>query len=185
MERDRAAEGPREIRLEGAPLLFLGGAALALLVGAFYVGRWVERAEAPPAPGNGASRTAGGEPLDSASDDVNFFDTLGGGEKASEPRREAVKSAPSPAEEQPAAPLPGSGPWVVQVFAGRDKATADLLVRTLREKGHPVRLDARREGSGSLYRVQVGGYPSRETAEGTAERLKKDGMSGAWVTRTR
>jgi hypothetical protein len=74
---------------------------------------------------------------------------------------------------------------VVQVFAGRDKVAADLLVRTLSDKGHAVVLDARREGTGSLYRVQVGGFPSREAADSAASGLRKEGHSGAWVTRVR
>lgn len=186
MDRERAGLEPsREVRLEGAVLVLAGGIGLAALIGAFYLGRWVERQQ-PPAPSAASARGTQDAGLESASEDATFFDTLSGDQKAAEPRREAAKSAapagPAPATESE--PLRG-GSWVVQVFAGRDKVAADLLVRTLKEKGHPVHVDAKREGSGSLYRVQVGGFASREAADSAADRLRKDGLSGAWVTQTR
>jgi len=185
MEPDRdGAEPSREVRLEGAALVLAGGVALALLIGAFYLGRWVERGRAPEgvSPAAHASRDAG---LESASEDATFFDTLSGPEKSAEPRRETPKpQAPDPGPAAGSEPLQG-GPWVVQVFAGRDKVAADVLVRTLTDKGRPVHLDARREGSGSLYRVQVGGFATREAADAAADALRKDGLSGSWVTKVR
>jgi hypothetical protein len=187
MEPDPGGTEPsREVRLEGAVLVLAGGIVLAALTGAFYLGRWVERRSAPP-PGRAAAARGEHEAgLESASEDATFFDTLGGGEKAAEPRREAAKPASPPGDEPESASQPMTGgPWVVQVFAGRDKVAADVLVRGLKEKGHPVHLDTRREGSGSLYRVQVGGFPTREAADAAADRLRKDGVSGAWVTKAR
>ncbi len=41
------ADSSHEFRLEGIGLLLGGGLLLAMLVGAFFVGRWVERSGAP------------------------------------------------------------------------------------------------------------------------------------------
>jgi hypothetical protein len=45
-----------------------------------------------------------------------------------------------------------------------------------------VRLFSEREGRGALYKVRVGGYPSRDGARSAADRLEREGYSGAWVT---
>src|SRR4029079_7779487 len=128
-DRD-GAEPSREVRLECVALVLAGGVAVALLGGAFWLGRWVERGSAPQrsSAAGGASRDAG---LESASEDATFFDTLSGDEKAAEAQGEAATS-----HSQDSGPAPGSvplqgGPWVVQVFAGRDKVAADEMVRTL------------------------------------------------------
>jgi rare lipoprotein A len=175
----------REMKLEGFALFLTGGVLIALLVGAFYLGRWVERGRVVPgsAQANGSADEAAG--LESASDDVSFFDTLSGGEKAAEPGRESAKHSPARPSETPQRSPSEAGPWYVQVFAGRDRSTADEIIQALGQKGHSVRLDTRREGTGSLYRVQVGGFATREAADRAADRLRKEGQTGAWVTRVR
>lgn len=70
----------------------------------------------------------------------------------------------------------------MQVFAGRDRQAAERLVGTLRAAGWPVRLQSVPEGSGSLVKVRVGGYPTRAAAEEAAGRLRGQGQTGAWVT---
>lgn len=184
MGRDARAPGePRELRLEGAALALAGGALLALLVGAFQLGRSVERWSAP-APRQRAS----GDPLanlesqpSDGTETPTFFDTVNGTGKEAEPSREAA-GKPTPAPPAPVSIAPG--PWFVQVFVGRDRAAAEDVVRTLREKGYAVRADAVAEGrSGSLYKVRVGGYPTKEAAETGAEKLRKDGQAATWVVR--
>jgi cell division septation protein DedD len=57
-------------------------------------------------------------------------------------------------------------------------------VRSLRAKSYPVRIDAVAEGSsGSLFKVRVGGFPTKIAADGAAERLHGDGHAGTWVVR--
>jgi DedD protein len=99
-----------------------------------------------------------------------------------EPRRQVAEpSAPS----SPSAPeAAGSGPWNVQVFAGRDRQAAERLVGTLKAAGWPVRLQSVAEGSGSLLKVRVGGYADRAAAEAAATKLRAQGQAGAWVTDT-
>jgi cell division septation protein DedD len=71
----------------------------------------------------------------------------------------------------------------VQVFAGRDPEAAQVVVRSLGAKGWPVKVESQREGSGALYRVRVGGFPTREAAEEAVQRLRGEGQAGAWVTK--
>jgi cell division protein FtsN len=189
MELERA-DRAREMKLEGWTLILTGGILIALLVGSFYLGRWVERGTAPAGSteASRATQDGGAAGLEEASEEVSFFDTLSGSEKAVEPRRESAPpsaAAGTDARESRQPPAGSAGPWYVQVFAGRDKETADVLIRSLSQKGHSVRLDTRREGSGALYRVQVGGFATREAADSAADRLRREGQAGAWVTRVR
>jgi len=180
---DETESGPRELRLEGGLLAVAGGVLLALLAGAFQLGRMVERWNAP---GNAASSAS--DPLANveresgeAAEKLTFFDTLGGGGKEAEPGRQA-QTPPASSPQPPAATAPG--PWYVQVFVGRDRQAAEDVVRALREKQYPVRIDAVAEGaSGSLFKVRVGGFLTKEAADAGAQRLHGDGHSGTWVVR--
>jgi cell division protein FtsN len=73
----------------------------------------------------------------------------------------------------------------VQVFAGRDRTTAESLVKSLAGRGYSVKLEAQREGTDALYKVRVGGYLTPDAARDAAARLKKEGEAGAWVTQVR
>jgi cell division septation protein DedD len=178
-------DAPRELRLEGGVLALAGGVFLAMLFGAFELGRAVERWSAPPRTAVSAADPLGNaeqEVVDS-SEKVTFFDTLSGGGKEAEPAREAQSKVTAPAPEAPDTPVT-PGPWFVQVFVGRDRQAAEEVVRSLRAKHYPVRIDGVSEGvSGKLFKVRVGGFPTKEAADQGAERLHVDGHSGTWVVR--
>jgi cell division septation protein DedD len=183
MDRDAGRrDEPRELRLEGAVLAVAGGVLLALLFGAFQLGRVVERRSAPPRSSSSPDPLGNVEQdAVAATEKLTFFDTLSGSGKEAEPSREARAKAASP---PPAAAEVTPGPWFVQVFVGRDRQAAEEVVRSLRGQGYPVRIDAVAEGSsGSLFKVRVGGFPTKESADQTAERLHGDGHSGTWVVR--
>ncbi len=174
---------PRELRLEGGLLAVAGGVLLALLAGAFQLGRVVERWSAPARAVSSSSDPLGNleQEAVAATEKLTFFDTLSGPGKEAEPAREA-QAKPSPPT--PPAPQVSPGSWFVQVFVGRDRQAAEDVVRSLRASRYPVRIDAVAEGSsGSLFKVRVGGFPSKEAAEAGAERLHNDGHSGTWVVR--
>lgn len=187
----RAAPDPREIRIEGFRLWGAGLLLVAALLGAFWLGRTVGRSETPPVAVPGSAEAAPPTVVEPEEETISYFDRAGGQGQVLEPQREAASrearpepSTPPPAA-TPAAPPPpaSSGPWYVQVFAGRDRQAAELVAGRHRGKGVAVRLDAEREGTGSLYKVRVGGFPDRAAADAAAERLRKEGASGAWVTR--
>lgn len=177
-------EPVREVRLEGARLTLALVVVVALLGASFWIGRLYERATAPAAGGARQDPLANVKPgVEDAPDDSTFFDTLSGNGKSAEPDRETRAPATAAPAPPVTAPRGGDGPFVVQVFAGRDRRAAEELVSSLRGKGYPVRIDGEREGRGTLFRVRVGGYATRAEAEAAADRLVKDGQAGAWVTR--
>jgi len=181
---DPGREPARELRLEGGLLAVAGGVLLALLFGAFTLGRVVERWSAPARAAASSADPLGNVERDAAdaTEKLTFFDTLSGSGKEAEPSRQAqaIKPAATTAQAPPVAP----GSWFVQVFVGRDRQAAEDVVRSLREKQYPVRIDAVAEGaSGSLFKVRVGGFATKEAADQGAERLHADGHAGTWVVR--
>ena len=202
MKPERNEDGStRELRLEGVGLVVVGGVLLAAICGAFYLGKWVE-ARAHPAQlladaGQGPlSQVVRSDSVESATEDTSFFDNLDGGQKQPEPEREArpeparVEKPPakkSPSTDKPAASTTvkpsdpgGAGDYYVQVFAGRDRSSAESLVGKLKSDGYLVKVFSEREGQGLLFKVRVGGYPSKDRAQRTATLLKESGYS-AWV----
>lgn len=173
-------DGGREFRLEGTGLLLAGAVLCGLLGAAFALGRWSAPDAEPASAGSGA-KGAVADVLPQAPTQGgagSYFDTAKGAEKAVEPTRQV---SPAPAQ----AAAGAAGPWAVQVFAGRDKEAADSLVRTLTQRGYPVRLESSRDGADLLYKVRVGGYPGQPEAAAAAEKLRKEGATGAWVTRVK
>ena len=174
----------RELRLEGLTLAVAGGVLLALLFGAFQLGRAVERWNAPARSASSPADPLGNvEDAATAPDKVTFFDTVSGSGKEAEPKRQT--STVPPDASAPAPPPSSPGSWFVQVFVGRDRETAEDVVRELKGKGYPVRTEVVSEGrSGSLYKVRVGGYPTKEAADAGADKLHKDGQPSTWVVRS-
>jgi cell division septation protein DedD len=181
-------ERTRELRLEGrglaVSLVGLGALVLAAVAGAFLLGRWVERRALPV----GGGSSAGPGPLEqvletesAARTEPTYFDHLGGSEKQLEPGRELPEA---PRAATPAAAGAGApGPFFVQVFAGRDRSSAEELVSRLERGGHAVRVVGERDGNDSLFKVRVGGFPSEDQARQTMERLRQTGFPSAWVVR--
>ena len=179
----KRADESRELRLEGGALAFASGVLVALLFGAFQLGRLIERRNSPQAGASSRSDPLGNVEQEAvaATEKLTFFDTLSGSGKEAEPAREARATPTAPT---PTATAVSPGVWFVQVFVGRDRQAAEEVVRALREKRYPVRIDAVAEGSsGSLFKVRVGGFPTKEAADAGAERLHGDGHSGTWVVR--
>jgi cell division septation protein DedD len=187
VEREDSA---RELRLEGAGLVAVGAVLVALLGGAFWAGRWVERRGQPsraalaadePGPLSHVVEPATAE---DATRDAGYFDRVDGRERQAEPRREVqTRSAqsPPPAAGQPPAELAAG--FYVQVFAGRDQAAANQIIDRLRGAGYEVRLFPESESNGEILRVRVGGYPSEERARIIAGNLRQSGYADAFVTR--
>jgi len=194
-------DGPHELRLEGfrlvASVIGVGGLVLAAVVGSFMLGRWVERRSHPGASmadqRGPLAEVQAAEPLD-AEQGLTYFDDLQGEGQEAEPGREipgsqAEAATPAVRSLDSALAPPDDdvevedGPFYIQVFAGRDRSSAEDLVGRLQSSGYRVRLFSERDGPGSLYKVRVGGYPSDARAREVSEELKTKGYSGAWVAR--
>jgi len=190
------SDSAHEVRLEGVGLLLGGGFLLALVVGAFFLGRWVERQAHPPLDlaqvesGRLAQVGVEQQPDADAAEGLTVFDTVEQGEAAAEPGREVRSPEPAPrqADEPPPSALPAGGVgadddggFYVQVLALRDRSAAAEVIRGLERKGYNVRLFTEREGQSVLYKVRVGSYASRELAGAARDELRNGGHPGAFV----
>ena len=99
------------------------------------------------------------------------------------------KPAPIPVEPKAdAKPLPSAdaspeaqkstGAFVVQVAAFSDRFGARSLVAKLKKGGFPGYIETVSTDKGTLHRVRVGPYPSREVADAARTRLKTAGFPG-------
>ena len=108
-------------------------------------------------------------------------DTMAGGAPDTAPvdRETVVTGAIAPDPRAPARAA-ASGPWVVQVFASRDEATAIEVARDVeQEAGAP----ARAVRDGGWYKVRAGGYADRADAAALLSRLTAR-WSDAFVLRS-
>ena len=110
-------------------------------------------------------------------------------ESAPVPAPPAEKAAPPAAakpKEPPPAPAAGSGTerFRVQVASTRDSAAARQLVDRLRRKGYPANLDTAQGADGKTqYKVRVGNYTERGSAEDVATRIRTEEKVGAWIVK--
>jgi DedD protein len=101
-------------------------------------------------------------------------------------------ASPTPTESKPdakpastdakSAPAKTSGAFVVQVAAFSDSYGARALVIKLKRGGFPGYTEAVATDKGTLHRVRVGPYTSRDVADSARARLKAAGFDGV-VTR--
>ena len=192
------SEGIRELRLEGVGLVVLGGVLIAGIAGSFFFGRWYERQFAPtPQAGIMAEDplehvVEAGQPTD-VEQSADFFDTIAG-EKQAEPQREIEEpkpetraaARPTPEAVVPAggrAPAKRPGDYWVQVFAGRERRSAEAQFSRVKSSGFEAEVFTEKDGSDTLFKVRVGGYVTEDEARLAAGELQKRGYTGAWVTR--
>jgi cell division septation protein DedD len=194
----------RELRLEGAGLFVIVAFLVAILVGAFFLGRWYEQSSGEPTDlaklaSDPLENVVNAEQLESVELEGSHFDQVGGEVKA-EPQRQTItppekkpepvvqREAPKQEPVPPKASAPTSaatqgGDFYVQIAALRDRSSADKVVSELKALNYPVRLFSENEGSGKLYRVRVGGYATRAEAEMATAKLKTQGHPGAFPTK--
>lgn len=107
------------------------------------------------------------------------------------PKAEAAKPAPAPAarpepkkaEEKPAkksSATDGKG-FYVQVLATSSERNAEKLVRELSAKGYPAYKVSVSQKAGTLWRVRVGNYATRDEARGVQGTLVLDGHTGLLI----
>jgi len=88
----------------------------------------------------------------------------------------AAKAAAAPATAEP----PREG-FVVQLAAFSDDKGANALANKLKLAGHPAYTETITTSRGTLWRVRVGGFPSRDAAAMSRDKLKGEGHAGIVV----
>ena len=93
---------------------------------------------------------------------------------AATPRTEPAKAEP-PKAATPAAKPEG---FVVQLAAFADDKGANSLANRLKKSGYAAYVEPVETTRGTLWRVRVGGYATREAATAARDKLKAEGQSG-------
>jgi len=146
----------------------------------------------PPAPAKDASPSTGGvAPVPPSPPPGTTSDAAAPKEDAkpvvspkTEPKAEPkaeVKSEPKAPVE--AAPPPASNGvlkdgFSVQLAAFSDDRGANALAGRLKRGGYPAYTEPLKTSRGTLWRVRVGPYPTRDAANGVRDKLKTEGQSG-------
>ena len=94
-------------------------------------------------------------------------------------------TAAPPAESKAVVSTPPSPPvqsiregFAVQLAAYSDDKGANALANRLKRSGYPAYTEPLKTSRGTLWRVRVGPYPSRDAATGVRDKLKAEGQSG-------
>jgi DedD protein len=141
--------------------------------------------EALPSPSSGSASSASAAP--SKGNDV--AKSSGDGERSktsatekSSSRGETKVATAAPSSTHRAAPSDaksdGHEGFAVQLAAFADDKGANALVGRLKRSGYAAYTEPLKTSKGTLWRVRVGPYPSREAAVTARDRLKSEGQSG-------
>jgi DedD protein len=94
---------------------------------------------------------------------------------ATVPSAAAPAPAVSPTKAAPESPHEG---YAVQLAAFADDKGANVLAGRLKKAGYATYTEPLKTSKGTLWRVRVGPYPSREAALAARDKLKTEGHSG-------
>jgi DedD protein len=90
----------------------------------------------------------------------------------------APEAMPAPSAGSPGAEPSRPEGYVVQLGAFTDNYGANALANKLKKAGYPAFTEPVETSRGTLWRVRVGGYPTRPVAIEARNRLKADGHNG-------
>jgi DedD protein len=95
-------------------------------------------------------------------------------------KAEPAKSEPAAnvAAAPPASREAAAGDYAVQVFAFSDDKGANSLVNKLKKAGYPAYTEPLTTSKGTLWRVRIGPYATRESAASARDKLKGEGYNG-------
>jgi cell division septation protein DedD len=204
-------EGLHEIQLNGKQLVFLFMSATVVAVVIFLCGVMVGRGVAAPrtSAATDIAERSDLDPTAAATVASTGSESLTAGEEltyagrledptppaeALKPEAEAALPPPSVAAAPARGPVtaPAASPvldpaltepagqgYVVQVAAVRKRAEAETIARRLSTKGYPTFVTA----AGANFRVRVGKYNDRRTAQSIAGRLEREERFKPWITR--
>lgn len=200
-----------EISLTHRQVMWVFVVLLGCVAAAFFAGLWLGKEPPVDAPvlvrsEDGVAEEAVGpgedlEPLRFFSDDeeepaaavetpsrdTTLAEDLGA-EIPEEPAREVAPAEPVPApqqarvEEPPAAPPASREGLVIQVFSSADRGQAQQLVDRLKQGGHPAFLSPEEVGGRTMFRVRIGPYDERQSAERVAENVRRSYRLDTWIT---
>lgn len=92
-------------------------------------------------------------------------------ESTPEPEVPAVREQAPAADVAPPAATTDA-PWTVQVGSFSDDGNAEALAAKLRGLGFPAHVSRFNDGKRIHYRVRVGGFPSRDAAQTSADEIR-------------
>lgn len=99
-------------------------------------------------------------------------------------RSAAEKAAENTAKPAPPASAASAGAFVVQVAALDNRREADQIAQRLSAKGYPAFVQEPAAGSqDKFFRVRVGRFADRPSAERTVKQLAQEGPYKPWITR--
>jgi DedD protein len=127
---------------------------------------------APPSPSAPAPGTGASAPPTAAAPDAAA---------ASSDAKSADAKSPSPATSVTAAATKtetSRDGFAVQLAAFSDDKGANALANRLKKAGYPAYTEPLSTSRGTLWRVRVGPYSSRDAAGGVRDKLKAEGQSG-------
>ncbi|MFO1398063.1 MAG: SPOR domain-containing protein [Burkholderiales bacterium] len=100
-------------------------------------------------------------------------------DKAPEPKAVPKTDAkPAPDKNAAAAPHDAASGFSVQLAAFSDNYGANALSNKLKKLGYPAYTEPLQTSRGTLYRVRVGPFASREAAAASRDKLKGEGYAG-------
>lgn len=159
-------------------VLAVGGTSLALLLASRWVGRLATSdvaAARVAQPGTAPARAGAAE----GTPDLTFYKTLGA---APAPGRRAGSAPTEPTlRPVPGDAIPPGSAYIVQALATRDEGQARRLRDRLASHGLPATLQKDDSAEIPIFRVRVGRWKERATAEALANKLRdKEGLD-PWV----
>lgn len=129
----------------------------------------------PPAPPDANAKTTHATGTTGAAGSPATKGTAAGS-PAPTPTRSA-QTLGSPASIEPKAVAPHEG-FAVQLAAFADDKGANALAGRLKRAGYTAYTEPLKTSKGTLWRVRVGPYPSRDAALAARDKLKTEGQSG-------
>lgn len=94
---------------------------------------------------------------------------------------DASASASAPARAATARPAAPAGGFRIQVLSVSSRADAETEAARLTRRGLPARVEPGNGPRGTVYRVRVGPYATREEAEQAGRRLSSQGRRDTWI----
>jgi len=98
------------------------------------------------------------------------------------PPTASAPSVAAPSNAPPTSSEPALSGFSVQLAAFSDDKGANSLTNKLKKAGYPAYTEPLVTTKGTLWRVRVGPYPSRDAAASSRDKLKGDGYSGIVAT---